>query len=51
MKNNLCTIGKEQRLSQEHREAIRKYGTTKYHRMTFKLLPEQLSLDYSNEFI
>lgn len=26
--------------TKEHREAIRKYGTTKYHRMTFKLLPE-----------
>lgn len=31
--------------TKEHRDAIRKYGTTKYHRMTFKLLPEQLSLD------
>lgn len=31
--------------TKEHREAIRKYGTTKYHRMTFRLLPEQLSLD------
>lgn len=30
----------------EHREAIRKYGTTKYHRMTFRLLPEQLFLDF-----
>lgn len=29
----------------EHREAIRKYGVTKYHRMTFRLLPEQLVLD------
>lgn len=29
----------------EHREAIRKYGTTKYHRMSFRLLPEQYSLD------
>ena len=29
----------------EHREAIRKYGTTKYHRMSFRLLPEQLSLE------
>jgi ribonuclease HII len=28
--------------TKEHREAIRKYGTTKYHRMSFKLLPEQL---------
>jgi ribonuclease HII len=26
--------------TKEHREAIRKYGTTKYHRMTFRLLPE-----------
>lgn len=25
--------------TKEHREAIRKYGTTKYHRMTFRLLP------------
>lgn len=29
----------------EHREAIRKYGTTKYHRMSFRLLPEQLELE------
>lgn len=28
----------------EHREAIKKYGTTKYHRMSFKLLPTQLEL-------
>jgi ribonuclease HII len=31
--------------TKEHREAIRKYGPTKYHRKTFKLLPEQISLD------
>ncbi|OYX85351.1 MAG: ribonuclease HII [Flavobacteriales bacterium 32-34-25] len=31
--------------TKEHREAIRKYGPTKYHRMSFRLLPEQLSLD------
>ena len=31
--------------TKEHREAIRKYGTTKYHRMSFRLLPEQLSLE------
>ena len=31
--------------TKEHREAIRKYGTTKYHRMTFRLLPEQMKLD------
>jgi ribonuclease HII len=29
----------------EHREAIRKFGITKYHRMSFRLLPEQLRLD------
>jgi ribonuclease HII len=31
--------------TKEHREAIRKYGTTKYHRMSFRLLPEQLNLE------
>ncbi|MFC4738908.1 ribonuclease HII [Flavobacterium ponti] len=31
--------------TKEHREAIRKYGPSKYHRMSFRLLPEQLSLD------
>ena len=31
--------------TKEHREAIRKYGTTKYHRMSFRLLPEQLTLE------
>ena len=31
--------------TKEHREAIRKYGPTKYHRMTFRLLPEQLKLE------
>lgn len=33
----------------KHREAIREYGTTPYHRMTFNLLgeePEQLKLDF-----
>ena len=28
-----------------HREAIRKYGITKYHRKSFRLLPEQLKLE------
>lgn len=28
----------------EHREAIKEFGTTKYHRKSFKLLPEQLEL-------
>ena len=32
--------------TKEHREAIRKHGTTKYHRMSFRLLPEQLELDF-----
>jgi ribonuclease HII len=31
--------------TKEHREAIKKYGPTKYHRMSFRLLPEQLKLD------
>ena len=31
--------------TKEHREAIRKYGITKYHRMSFRLLPEQLKLE------
>jgi ribonuclease HII len=29
----------------EHREAIRKYGITKYHRKTFRMLPEQMELE------
>lgn len=35
--------------TKEHREAIKKYGTTKYHRMSFRLLPEQLELEFSQE--
>jgi len=31
--------------TKEHREAIRKYGPCKYHRMSFRLLPGQLKLD------
>jgi ribonuclease HII len=31
--------------TQEHREAIKKYGVTKYHRMSFRLLPEQLKIE------
>lgn len=31
--------------TKEHRDAIREYGITKYHRKTFRLLPEQLTLD------
>jgi ribonuclease HII len=29
----------------EHRAAIKKYGPCKYHRMSFRLLPEQLALE------
>ncbi|WP_456314644.1 ribonuclease HII [Pseudomonas shirazensis] len=32
--------------TKEHREAIRKYGTTKYHRMSFRLLPDQLEFEF-----
>lgn len=31
--------------TKEHRAAIAKYGATKYHRMSFRLLPEQFSLE------
>lgn len=31
--------------TKEHRNAIKKYGITKYHRKSFRLLPEQLKLD------
>lgn len=31
--------------TKEHREAIRQFGITKYHRKSFRLLPEQLKLD------
>lgn len=30
----------------EHREAIRKYGLTKHHRLSFRQLPEQLELEF-----
>ena len=32
--------------TKDHREAIKKYGACKYHRMSFRLLPEQLSLEF-----
>lgn len=32
--------------TKEHRDAIREFGTTKYHRMSFRLLPEQLEMDF-----
>lgn len=31
--------------TKEHREAIRKYGPSKYHRKSFRLLPKQLKMD------
>ncbi|NRD21606.1 ribonuclease HII [Winogradskyella litoriviva] len=31
--------------TKEHREAIKEYGITKYHRKSFRLLPEQYKLD------
>jgi len=32
--------------TKEHRNAIRKFGATKHHRKSFKLLPEQLKLEF-----
>ncbi|MDX1543444.1 MAG: ribonuclease HII [Christiangramia sp.] len=32
--------------TKEHRAAIEKYGSTKYHRKSFKLLPDQLTIDF-----
>ncbi|MFH6963771.1 ribonuclease HII [Flavobacterium plurextorum] len=32
--------------TKEHREAIKEYGTTKYHRMSFRLLPDQLTFEF-----
>nr|WP_321354216.1 ribonuclease HII [uncultured Draconibacterium sp.] len=32
--------------TKKHRAAIKKFGPTKYHRMTFRLLDEQLALDF-----
>ncbi|WP_116787156.1 ribonuclease HII [Flavobacterium psychrotrophum] len=32
--------------TKEHRDAIRKYGLTKYHRLSFRQLPEQLELNF-----
>ncbi len=32
--------------TKEHREAIKKYGITKYHRKSFRLLPEQLHFEF-----
>jgi ribonuclease HII len=35
--------------TKEHREAIKKYGPTKYHRMSFRLLPDQLEFNFFEE--
>ena len=32
--------------TRDHRAAIRKYGPSKYHRMSFRLIDEQLQLDF-----
>ena len=32
--------------TKEHREAIKKYGPSKYHRISFKLLPNQLTFEF-----
>ncbi|MDY6800011.1 MAG: ribonuclease HII [Bacteroidota bacterium] len=32
--------------TKQHREAIEKYGVTPYHRMSFRLLDKQLSIDF-----
>lgn len=34
--------------TKEHREAIRLHGATKYHRKSFRLLPEQLSIKFKS---
>ena len=36
--------------TKEHREAIRKYGITKYHRRSFRQLPEELTMKTSCTF-
>ena len=32
--------------TKEHRDAIKKYGPSKYHRISFKLLPNQLTFEF-----
>ena len=32
--------------TQQHRDAILKYGITPYHRKSFRLFPEQLSFEF-----
>lgn len=36
--------------TKEHREAIKKYGITKYHRMSFRLLPKEMDLRLLKSF-
>lgn len=36
--------------TREHREAILKHGVCKYHRLSFRLRPEQLSLDFKEDY-
>jgi len=36
--------------TREHREAIKKYGITKYHRKTFRLLTDQTEIDFSKGY-
>ncbi len=31
----------------DHRHAIKQYGTTKHHRMSFRLLPDQLTIPFA----
>lgn len=33
--------------TQDHRDAIREFGITPYHRKSFRLLPDQLTLDFN----
>lgn len=35
--------------TKQHRNGIREFGITKYHRKTFRLLPTQLEFDFSTE--
>jgi hypothetical protein len=45
MRDTYVQLEKKRVIHKEHREAIRKYGVTKYHQMSFRLLPEQYCFD------
>jgi hypothetical protein len=46
MKNFLCTTGiKIKDIPLKTMRGHKKYGITKYHRLSFRLLPEQLKLN------